>query len=142
MQQVTLLQSFTSNAIKSFPINSQALSQYLQFLFRAKLFLGYSFARFRLSPFQSPIPLVPPKLPFPIIIFAIDYFILSSYPADLTPISYSAATVRDLTIGAEDVTDMTSSCRKRTEVIFDTSLTTQITIIQNTRNQRKLIYVI
>ena len=40
------------------------------------------------------------------------------------------------------VTDMTSSCRKRTEVVFDTSLTTQITIMQNTRNQKKLIYLI
>ena len=30
----------------------------------------------------------------------------------------------------------------RTEVIFDTSHITQITIIQNTRNQRKLIYLI
>ena len=95
-----------------------------------------------MSPFQSPIPLVPPKLPFPIIIFATDYFILSSYPADFTPITYSTATIRDLTIGAEDVTDIASFCRKRTEVIFDTSLTTQITIIQNTRNQRELIYLI
>ena len=54
------------------------------------------------------MPLVPPKLPFPIIIFAIDYLILSSYLADFTPISYSTATIRDLTIGPEDVTDMTS----------------------------------
>ena len=35
---------------------------------------------------------------------------------------------------------MTSFCRKRTEVTFDKSLRTQNTIIQNTRNQRKLIY--
>ena len=65
--------------------------------------------------------MVPPKLPFPIIIFAIDYLILS-YLADFTPILYSTATVRDPTVGAEDVTDMTSFCRKRTEVTFDKSL--------------------
>ena len=41
-----------------------------------------------------------------------------------------------------DVTDMTSFCRKRTEVTFDKSLRTQNTIIQNTHNQRKLIYLI
>ena len=40
------------------------------------------------------------------------------------------------------VTDMTSCCRKRTEVTFDKSPRTQNTIIQNSRNQRKLIYLI
>ena len=92
----------------SFAITSQAPLFYLQSLLRANLFLGYSFAHFHLYLFQRPIILVPPELPFPIIIFAIDYLILSCYLADFTPISYSTAQVRNPTIGAEDVTDMTS----------------------------------
>ena len=93
-------------------------------------------------PFSVAHTLVPIKLPFPIIIFTIDYLILSSYLADFTLISYSIATVRNPTIGAEDVTDMTSFCRKRTKVTFDKRLRTENTIIQNTCNQRKLIFLI
>ena len=139
MQAVTSLPSFTSNVQV---LRSIAKNRYF---ICSSFFAPIYFRDIRLlifvCPLFSPHTLVPPKFPFPIIIFAIDYLILSSYLADFTPISYSTATDRNPTIGAEDVTDMTSFCRKQTEVTFDKSLRTQNTIIQNTRNQRKLIYL-
>ena len=105
MQAVKSLPNFTSKV--------QVLRSIVKhrYLICSRFFAPIYFRDIRLlifvCPLFSPHTLVPPKVPFPIIIFAIDYLNLSSHLADFTPISYSTATDRNPTIEAKDVTDMT-----------------------------------